>query len=187
MAPTRVKLTYDDYAALGDEKRYDLIEGDLCMIPAPSWRHQDIVLHLATRLLAHVRERGLGKVVTAPVDVILTDTDVVQPDVLYVSRERMGRIAEEGLRGAPDLVVEVLSPATASRDRKPKAALYARHGVRELWIVDPDAERIEVFVPAETRFRLDALYEGDQTVRSYVLPELNLRAGEVFPELPEQA
>ena len=90
----------------------------------------------------------------APFDVVLSDTDVVQPDILFVSNERMGIVTEDNIQGAPDLVIEILSPSTAERDRTFKRSLYARHGVREYWLVDPDARSVEVLVLGEGHFEI---------------------------------
>ena len=94
----------------------------------------------------------MGEVYVAPFDVVLSDTDVVQPDVLFVSKRRSDIITPDNIRGAPDLVVEILSPATAERDRTIKLDLYAQHGVQEYWIVDPDAKSITVLVRGGERF-----------------------------------
>jgi Uma2 family endonuclease len=111
MAGVRVVLTYRDYAALPDDgRRYEIHDGELSVTPAPSPRHQDVVLNVATVLRAHVAAHGLGKVYVAPIDVILGDTTVVQPDVVYVAADRIALVTARGLEGAPTLVVEILSP-----------------------------------------------------------------------------
>jgi Uma2 family endonuclease len=147
MRRTDVKVTADEYRAMPESgPRYQLVDGELLpMTPAPSFRHQDLVGELFVRLRTFVQQHGLGKVAVAPVDVYLSDVDVFQPDVLYVSRERYDRIAQDGVRGAPDLVVEVLSPSTRHLDLGTKRVTYARHGVLELWVVDPQEQTLTVY------------------------------------------
>ena len=140
------KLTYADYLKTSDDERYELLNGELVMPPAPLTGHQMISIALASRLYLYADEKGLGTVVAAPTDVVLSDTDVVQPDVLFVSSRRSHILTHENVRGAPDLVVEILSPASAERDRTVKLDLYARHGVKEYWMVDPDARTVTVLL-----------------------------------------
>ena len=146
-----VKFTYEDYRTAPPDRRYELLDGDLVMVPAPNLKHQTVQLELATQLTRFIKDRALGKLFIAPCDVVLSDTDVVQPDLLFVSREREHLLSGgENVRGAPDLVIEILSPATADRDRGYKHALYGRHGVMEYWLVDrpPRPSRSIANVPA---------------------------------------
>ena len=122
-----VKQTYEDYCRVPDDKRYELLNGELMMVPAPNIKHQSILLVLGSELRRFVQQHELGEVFVAPVDVVLSDTDVVQPDVLFISRAREDRITDENVRGAPDLVIEILSASTADRDRGYKHELYGRH------------------------------------------------------------
>ncbi len=122
-----------------------------------------------------VQAAGSGAVVDAPYDVRLSRHDVFQPDILFVSGERRGLLGETYADGAPDLVVEVLSPSTEARDRVAKAKRYATFGVREMWLVDPGARTIEVLVNGEDGFRREGLYSEAQAVRSVVLPGLEFR------------
>ena len=146
MATTQraVKRTYEDYCAIADDKRYELLNGDLMMVPAPNRKHQEVLGRLYIELVRFTQEHGPGKMYVAPFDVVLSDTDVVQPDLLFISRAREHRITDENVLGAPDLVIEILSPSTADRDVGYKHDLYGRHGVREYWIVDPMAETVAV-------------------------------------------
>jgi len=143
---TRIKLTYEDYrnAPESERERYELFEGELVMVPSPSEYHQRISVNLEFLLCGFVKQRDLGFVYDAPLDVILSDDTVLQPDILFIGKERAKIIAEEGIRGAPDLVIEILSEATAKRDRTYKKTLYARHGVKEYWLVDPATKTVEV-------------------------------------------
>ncbi|MBI1726511.1 MAG: Uma2 family endonuclease [Candidatus Rokubacteria bacterium] len=155
--PTRVILTYSDYAALPDDgRRYELHRGELSVTPAPGTRHQRVIFPLGSRLYEHVRARGLGEVLPAPTDCILSDVTVLQPDLLYVATDRLAIISERGIEGAPTLVVEVLSPSTARLDRDRKMRLYAEHGVPYYWIVDPETRSIEAFALAGAEYALAA-------------------------------
>ena len=136
------KLTYEDYRKTPDDERWELLNGELIMPPSPTIAHQRVSRRLERRLDTFVEERGLGEVFYAPCDVVLSDVNVVQPDLLFVSTEQAHIITRENIRGAPDLVVEILSPSTASRDWRDKLDLYAEHGVKEYWVVDPDAQRV---------------------------------------------
>jgi len=151
---SKIRFTYEDYKSLpeSETKRYELLGGELMMVPSPSTYHQRISRKLEFVLQAFVEERGLGEVFHAPLDVVLGEGDereVVQPDIFFISKERREIIAEEEVRGAPDLVIEITSPATAERDRHYKKTLYARHGVMEYRIVDPEARTVEVFALGE--------------------------------------
>ena len=138
-----VLLTYDDYRELPEDRnRYELLEGELVVTPTPSLVHQHVVVQLAALLVAHSNAHDLGLVCTAPCDVLLSDVTVVQPDLLFVSRQREEIAETTCVRGAPDLVVEVLSPATARRDLTVKRKLYSRHGVPCYWLIDPDRREI---------------------------------------------
>jgi Uma2 family endonuclease len=169
-----VRFTYSDYLNLPEESRYEILDGDLIMSPSPTARHQEAVLALAEIFRAFVREHSLGRVFVAPLDVVLSDTDVVQPDVLFVSRDRERIIEERGVMGAPDMVVEVLSPATAERDRTVKAKLYARAGVKELWLVDPETKTIEVLVNGSNGFTRLAIEVAGGSAASVNLPGLTV-------------
>ena len=174
------KLTYADYLKTSDDERYELLNGELVMPPAPLTGHQMISMALASRLYLYVNERGMGTVVAAPTDVVLSDTDVVQPDVLFVSSQRSQILTRENVRGAPDLVVEILSPATAERDRTVKLDLYAQHGVIEYWIVDSDAKTVTVLLRGEGGFGVVGVYGKGETLRSPTLTGFNVALEEIF-------
>jgi Uma2 family endonuclease len=147
-----------DYLALPDEPRCELIYGRFYMAPAPRVRHQEVTALLYERLRAEVEQTG-GRVIFAPVDVVLAEHSVLQPDVVYFSAERC-HLVRDRIEGAPDLVIEVLSPETERRDRGPKLRLYAESGVREYWIVDPAVQSFESLVNAGGQFAV-ALAEDD--------------------------
>jgi len=128
MTTAAVRFTYADYLNLPEESRYEILDGDLLVSPSPNASHQRIVKKLARIFGRLLEDAGLGEIFVAPFDVVLSDTDVVQPDILFISKERASIVKERAVFGAPDLAVEVLSPATAERDRTVKAKLYARAG-----------------------------------------------------------
>lgn len=155
-------LTYEDYAALpNDGKRYEILDGVLFVTAAPSRTHQRIVLTLAMSLETHVRTHNLGEVNIAPFDVILSDLNVVEPDIIFVATDRMSSFSNRGLEGAPTLVVEVLSPSTARVDQNTKLQIYARHGVPYYWIVEPEAHAIDVHVLAGSSYRTPQRFVDD--------------------------
>lgn len=178
----RIKFTYEDYRNLpeSETKRYELLEGDLVPLPTPGTYHQRVVGNLMFLLWQFVREHKLGEFLHAPCDVVLSEDSVVQPDILFVSKDREGIITLQNVRGAPDLVIEVLSPGTADRDRTIKRGLYAQHGVSECWIVDPNRKTIEVLELGELGFRSRAVYTEQQTLRSPLLKGLTIPLAEVF-------
>lgn len=149
---------------------------------SPKEIHQYISGILYLMIGTIVRERRLGKVYFAPFDVVLSDTDVVQPDLLFVSNERAEIITQDNIRGTPDLVVEILSPSTADRDRTIKLDLYAMHGVKEYWIVDPDCRTVMVMLRGESRFEVSCTYEEDQILSSPTLEGFSFPLGAIFQE-----
>lgn len=175
-----VRQTYTDYCATPDDERYELLDGNLMMVPAPNRKHQHVLLTLAAKLRDFTEEHRLGTVYVAPFDVVLSDTDVVQPDVLFISRAREHMVTDDNVRGAPDLVIEILSPSTADRDLGYKHDLYGRHGVLEYWIVDPMAETVAVHRQGDGRLEAaETLGRGD-TLRTALLDGLELKLDDIF-------
>lgn len=180
-----VRFTYDDYKSLPEsmDKRYELLDGDLKMVPAPTTAHQRVSLNLAILITTFVRKNHLGEVFLAPVDVVFgegNNREVVQPDLIFISHEHKRIVTEEEIRGGPDLVIEVLSPGTQGRDRGYKKALYARYGVREYWIADPRTETIEIYFPVEGGFRLSGTYQTVSPNDSRLFPQLGLSFEDIF-------
>jgi Uma2 family endonuclease len=169
--PPQGQWTYDDYKRLPDDGwRYEVIEGELHMTAAPSTRHQRASINLSAALHQHVIENGLGQVYTAPIDVLLPDLATpVQPDVLFIARERLGIVKEDVIDGPPDLIVEILSPSNWLADRRTKFRVYALAGVREYWIIDADLCTVEVFVLRGSSFTLVGKFGTGETVHSEVI------------------
>ena len=176
----KTKLTYDDYAKTPEDERWELINGDLIMAAAPNTAHQSIELGIAAPMWTFVWDGDLGRVYTSPIDMVLSDYDTVQPDVVFVSKEREGIITRPSIRGAPDLVVEILSPSTTRRDWQDKFDLYELHGVPEYWMADPDARVIWVFILREGEFVEVGRYGEDDTLVSPTLPGFELDLSKVF-------
>jgi Uma2 family endonuclease len=162
-----------------DGRRYELYDGEVYEVPSPILLHQIAAGRLYAILNDHVRERG-GIVLFAPLDIVLTEYDVVQPDLLLFTKERQHLLhLEKVTRVPPDLAIEILSPSTAGNDRGRKMQLLARHGVREYWLVDPKAVRVEVYRLSGYRFALAGTAEGDERVQSSLLPTLALAPAEL--------
>ncbi len=180
MIKVSTKLTYADYLKTSDESRYELLNGELVMAPAPLLYHQFILRKLLNAMSDHVDEQKLGELFCSPADVVLSDSDVVQPDILYVSSQRSHILKPESVQGAPDLVVEILSPSTAELDRTTKLDLYAKHGVKEYWIVDPEARTILVLLRGKNRFEVSGIYGKGQTLLSPSLEGFTVTLEETF-------
>jgi len=151
------KLDYSDYVAMPDDgKRYEIVRGVLHVTPSPSPLHQRVSKRLQVQLMDYFERRSMGEVFNAPLDVILTESDIVQPDLLVVADAV--QVSGRGIEGAPLLVVEILSPSSLRCDREVKLGRYAELGVRHYWIVDPEARRIECLRLAGDTYRriLDA-------------------------------
>ena len=184
MAQGAPKLTYEDLVLFPDDgRRHELIDGEHFVTRAPYLRHQWVLQNLNRLLDRHVMEHCLGRVYFAPVDVVLSDVDVLEPDLLFISQARLA-IGEAVVRGAPDLVVEIASPASRRQDEVLKRGLYERAGVPEYWLVDPEAETVKVFRRGESGYGrpllLSAL-EGDR-LESPLLPGLEIPLVAVFAE-----
>ena len=171
MKPAATKMTYDQYCLLPDDgKQYELIDGELFVTPAPTPKHQDIVGQLYARLLAYVKANALGKVYIAPVDILLDDHTVVQPDILFIRQDRLSIVGQKVVAAAPDLVVEVLSPSTFHIDLRRKMATYSQFGVQEYWIADPLRRLVEVYRREGEGLRLATTLSDGETLTSPLLP-----------------
>ena len=178
---TRIVLTYADLAATpADGKRYELLEGEFHVTAAPRPRHQQMVGNLHLLLAEHTRRLGLGEVFLAPIDVILSNVTVLEPDLVYVEAARLPRVSDRGIEGAPTLAIEVLSPSTAAADRGAKFLLSARYGVPHYWIVDPEARRIETFRLAGAAYEAGPRLDGSEPAALPPFPALPLDPASVW-------
>lgn len=162
---TGQRWTYTEFARLPSEggTRYEVIAGELVVTPAPSLRHQEVITHLSWLLYGFVRENELGKVYGSPVDVLFGEGDYLEPDIVFVGKGRFHLLTDRGVEGPPDLVVEVTSPSTATRDRGVKLDRYRLYGVREYWVIDPAERTVEVWHLAQDA-REPVVYEGESAL-----------------------
>jgi Uma2 family endonuclease len=179
-APQLAPFTAADYREMPDDgRRYQLVEGELFIAPAPNTFHQFVQKNLLCLLHNFLLRHPLGTVLGAPCDVYLDDLNIFQPDVLYVSREHAARIHDDGIHGAPDLAIEILSPSSAALDRR-KRGLLAKAGAVEFWQIDPALRQIQRFVLAESAAKPVALIDEPETFASPLFPGLTLATTEIF-------
>jgi Uma2 family endonuclease len=179
-----VKLTYDDFVHFPDDgQRHELIDGEHYVTPSPNLRHQRIAASLHLTIGIFLKAHPVGEVFFAPLDVVISDSDVVEPDLLYVSRERAADVlVPEHIRGAPDLVIEIASRGTRKRDETIKRALYERAGVREYWVVDPEIDVVRVYRRAGEAFDrpVELRCDAGDILTTTLMPGLELRLEEIF-------
>ena len=173
------RKTVEDYLKLPEGTLAELIEGEILMSPSPKLLHQRIVSNIYAALRLWVKPKGLGLAIVSPLDVHLPSGDVVQPDVIFVSQANSG-ILKDWVRGAPDLLVEVLSPDRPERDRIIKRALYERNGVQEYWIVDGEARAVEILKLERDRYEPHGYFQEGDTLASEVVPGLSLPVRQIF-------
>ncbi len=149
MQPARAEstgFTYEDYLGFPDDgRRHELINGEHLVTPAPTPRHQELSVRLVVAIANYLAAHPIGKVYAAPLDVILSDANVVEPDIVFVSRERLDIVAANAVLGGPDLVVEIVSPSSRRIDEVTKRHLLERFDVREYWVVDPEIEVVKIY------------------------------------------
>ena len=174
-------LTYEDYVCLPDDgKRYEILEGELEVTPAPVPRHQDVSRNMVRVLHGYVRCEGAGKVYHAPIDVVLDEHNIVQPDILFISTPRLHIIGERNIQGMPDLIVEILSPITQRRDRVLKLQMYARHGLMHYWLLDPAQQTLEAFDLDRGTYRLTEALVDEASFEPQLFPGLTIDLAEVW-------
>jgi len=184
-AGSGVKLTYDDYLLFPDDgQRHELIDGEHYVTPTPLLRHQRILGNLHFAIRTYLEMHPLGEVFMAPLDVIFSKHDVVEPDLLYVSKERGKEIYGEWIHGAPDLVVEIASPTTRRRDETIKRRLYERWNVLEYWTIDPELEIVRAYLRRDARFEraVELSQEAGDVLTTSLLPGLELPLAAIFKE-----
>jgi Uma2 family endonuclease len=181
-----VKLTYDDFVLFPDDgKRHELIDGEHYVTPSPNNKHQRVSVHLTVLIGGWLETHPIGRIYHAPFDVVFSNFDVVEPDLLYVSASRMADIlTPKHVRGAPDLVIEIASPGTRARDETIKRTLYERAGVLEYWIVDPEIDVARIYTRAGERFTrpVELSRENGDVLTTPLLPGLDLPLARIFRE-----
>lgn len=185
VARTDTRLTYDDLLLLPDDgRRHEIIDGEHVVTAAPNVRHQVVVGRLFGEIYVYLKARpGTGMLLAAPTDVVLSRHDVVEPDLLFVAADQMAVVTAANLQGAPTLAVEVLSPSTRQRDAQTKRRLFARTGVREYWLVDPELDTVQVYRGSEDGAfgrAAELSAEDDHTLTTPLLPGWSLGLRELF-------
>ena len=178
-----VKFTYEDFLNFpNDGKRHEIIDGEHYVTPSPNTKHQAVSSNLHGILWTYLQQHRIGQVFTAPFDVVFSDFDVVEPDLLYISRERAGVLTDKHVRGAPDLVVEILSPGTRKTDEMTKRRLYERFDVNEYWVVDPELDAIKIYRRVEGAFArvAELSAEAGDTLTPPLLPGFSVSLADVF-------
>ena len=178
-----IPWTYEDYLAFPEDgKRYEIIEGDCYMSPAPRTKHQSTSVNLLTFLAVYLRRTKVGKAFTAPTDVVFSDTNVVQPDLLVVLAARASIITDKNIQGAPDIVIEIISETSRKTDEITKKKLYERYGVLEYWIVDPELALVKIYRLTDGRYGRaeERAEERGETVTTVLLPGLEISLTELF-------
>ena len=178
---SRKYFTYYDYLELPEDgKHYEVINGELIMVAAPYSIHQKVSIKIEYELLNFNERMKKGELFHAPIDVVLSETNVVQPDILFITNENSGIITEKNISGAPDLIVEILSPSTAYYDIVEKKEIYEKYGVREYWIVDPKKRWVEIYINIENKFKLNQRLEQEGILKSYILEGFQINMEKIF-------
>lgn len=177
----KILLTYDDYCLLpNDRNRYEILDGELSVTPAPRTKHQSISSRLHRILANHVVANQLGDIFAAPTDVILAPTTVIQPDLIFISNDRRHIITERAIEGPPSLLIEILSPTTHRTDRLTKAQLYAKHHVPHYWLVDPDQPTLEAYELVIDHYDLVASARDAEVFTPSLFPGLSIRLADLW-------
>lgn len=179
--PPQGQWTYADYAAIPDDgNRYEVLKGVLYMSPAPTPPHQRVSVRLTVFLFQFVEAAGYGQVFHAPTDVELGPGDIVQPDEFVLLNANIGQVGDKRVFGAPDLVIEILSPSTMYHDLHGKLDAYERAGVPECWIVNPGERTVELFVLENGMYRSMGAFQGDDVLPTQIVPDWSVPVGQLF-------
>ncbi|MDH4127606.1 MAG: Uma2 family endonuclease [Spirochaetota bacterium] len=180
MNTTKHKIwTYKDYTTLDDDKRHEILEGELIeMAPAPNYFHQNISKKIFRVLDLYVENHNLGEIQYSPIDVIFDDHNTLQPDIIYISNDNKKIIKEKGVFGTPDLVIEILSQSTIAKDREIKFSIYEKFKVNEYWIIDPENKSVDVFCLETNNFSLHA--SSKDKIKSKLFPNLEILLKDIF-------
>ncbi len=179
----KTKWTYEDFLLFPDNgKRHELIDGEHFMTPSPTTKHQRISQRLSLALGNFLKTNNLGELFVAPCDVFLSDLDVVQPDLLFISATRKGIITEKNIQGGPDLVVEILSERTRKTDEIIKRKLYEQYDTKEYWILDPDLETVKIHRKDKETFQppLHLSHENQDRLSTPLLPGFEISLTDLF-------
>ena len=172
--------TIADYEQLPEGAPYQLINGELIMSPSPTFFHQRISARILQKLAYFIQSNDLGTIATAPLDVTFSEFDVFQPDILFIRKERLHLIKSERVDIAPDLVIEILSPSNAYYDLTHKKNIYCQYGVEEYWVVDPEAQTIEIMRKDGDFYRTISSTRSPGVIESPMFPGFSAKTEEVF-------
>lgn len=178
--PAKDTYTAEDYLKLPQGAPYQLIGGKLIMNPSPIPYHQEISRKLSQKIGSFIEENNLGTLYYAPLDVILGEQEAYQPDIIFISNDNANIIGEKNIQGAPDMVIEILSPETAYYDLREKFRVFEERGVKEYWIVDPGLKKIEIYENQDKKFKIYSEAEGEGVVSSKLLDGLSISLIEIF-------
>jgi len=174
-------FTYEDYIQLPDNgKRYEIIDGELYMIPAPSLGHQRTIRRFLYAIEDFLQDNPVGEVFPAPTDVIFSDINILQPDIVFIGKERFAILTRENIQGAPDLVIEVLSTGTQKRDRTLKLNIYSKFGVPEYWMANHDRATVEIWRRKGKKLVFQATLDKTQILTTPLLPGLEIKLEKIF-------
>lgn len=179
----QVKFTYEDYLLFPEDgRRHEIIDGDHYVTPSPSAKHQRLSLRLSTAFANFLKHKAVGEIFAAPFDVVLSDLDVVQPDLVFVARGHDSIVTEKNIQGAPDLVIEILSEKTRRTDEVVKRKLYERFRVGEYWIVDPELETVKVYRLSDQGYirTAELTREAQHSLSTPLLPDLHIPLTDIF-------
>lgn len=175
--------TYKDYLAIDDDKRYEIINGELLMVPAPDLEHQETSGELVFLFRQYVKKNNLGMVYAAPTDVILDEKNTIQPDIIYVSKTNFQILRKKGIFGSPDCVVEILSPSSIHKDRFKKMPLYERFKIKEYWIVDVANKAIEIFTLEDDKYKIFSSAVEKGIIKSQVIKGFKIEISKILESL----
>ncbi|MFN8578501.1 MAG: Uma2 family endonuclease [Candidatus Sericytochromatia bacterium] len=185
---TKNKTNYQEYVNINNDNNYEIINGELIMVPAPDFNHQTIQTNLGYRLIDFVKKNNLGMILFPPIDVKLSDDTCVQSDILFLSNERKNIATKRGISGSPDLVIEIVSKYSQYRDNIEKKEIYQNFKIKEYWIVNPYMKSVEVLVLENDKYKLfsESFIDEDNDinkVKSYVLKNFIIDLNEIFVDL----
>jgi Uma2 family endonuclease len=181
--PRKKRWTYDEYSTLGDNQRYEVIDGELLMLPAPDTLHQIWLRELTLAVGSFAKTRGLGQLVPAPVDVVLDAENIVQPDLTFILQDNAASLGKKAIVGVPNLVIEILSLPTLGVDRYRKRRLYARFGVAEFWVVDPGNASVETLVLSGGDYDLASVAAKQGPIRSQLFKDFEFDVADLVPSI----
>lgn len=182
MINTEKKIwNYDEYYKIKDNKQYEIVRGELIMVPAPNLDHQEISREIEFKIYNHINSLGLGKIFDAPIDMILDDKIILQPDLVFVSKDNFKILKKRGIFGVPQLTIEIISKSSVKMDRHEKYKIYESYGVEEYWIVDPLNKTIEVFKLENKKYELFCFVDEENNIlSSSILEGLVIDSKEIF-------